>query len=165
VGAGRRGRGSAERSRRSNRGQATIAKGRGENQEGEESADTTEAPADIGLGGGGSSALNPIQTDVTTVKSAFLMIHTVWDGLLQIAIYSALLLRTLGPSMLYGLAFLLITIPVISVILRVLNRLNRHEARAKDARTKSTFESLANMKSLKLQGWERSFERRVADAR
>ena len=59
--------------------------------------------------------------------------------------------------MLYGIAVLLLTIPVNSVTLRVLHRLSTHENEAKDARTKRTSESIANMKLLKLQGWEQRF--------
>ena len=58
----------------------------------------------------------------------------------------------------YGLAVLLLTIPLNSVTLRILNRMSRYENEAKDARTKRTSESIANMKLLKLQAWEHSFE-------
>lgn len=58
----------------------------------------------------------------------------------------------------YGLAVLLLTIPLNSITLRILNRMSRYENEAKDARTKRTSESIANMKLLKLQAWEHSFE-------
>lgn len=72
--------------------------------------------------------------------------------------YTTLLYRLLGQSVLYGLAVLLLTIPLNSITLRVLNRMSRYENEAKDARTKRTSESIANMKLLKLQAWEGSFE-------
>lgn len=71
--------------------------------------------------------------------------------------YTALLFRYLGPSVLWGIAVMLITIPVNSVTLRILNRLSKFENEAKDARTKRTTESISNMKLLKLQGWEQQF--------
>ena len=59
--------------------------------------------------------------------------------------------------MLYGIAVLLLTIPINSIMLRVLHRLSKKENEAKDARTRRTSESITNMKLLKLQGWEQHF--------
>ena len=87
-----------------------------------------------------------------------LTVSLVISSEIQIAIYTTLLYRLLGPSVLYGLAVLLLTIPVNSITLRILNRMSRYENEAKDARTKRTSESIANMKLLKLQAWEHSFE-------
>jgi ABC-type multidrug transport system fused ATPase/permease subunit len=108
------------------------------------------------LGTGG--VLNLLQSDAGMIESAAMQLHTLWDGPLQIAIYSTLLFRYLGPPVLWGMAVLLLTIPVNSVALRILNRLARYENQARDARTKRTAESIRNMKLLKLQGWERRFE-------
>ena len=66
-------------------------------------------------------------------------------------IYSALLFRYLGPSVIYGMSVLLLMIPINSVTLRVLNRLSRYQNEAKDSRTGRTAESISNMKLLKLQ--------------
>lgn len=107
------------------------------------------------LGPGG--VLNLMQSDTGIIESAALQFHTTWDGPLQIAIYTTLLFRYLGPSVLWGIAVLILTIPINSVALRVLNRLAKYENEAKDARTKRTAESLSNMKLLKLQGWEQHF--------
>ena len=76
---------------------------------------------------------------------------------MQISIYTALLYKYLGPSVFFGIAVLLVTIPINSYTLRILNRLAKKENEAKDARTKRTSESIANMKLLKLQGWEQQF--------
>jgi ABC-type multidrug transport system fused ATPase/permease subunit len=65
--------------------------------------------------------------------------------------YTTLLFRCLGPPVLYGIGVLLLTIPVNSITIRLLNRLSKYENEAKDARTKRTSESIANMKLLKLQ--------------
>jgi len=107
----------------------------------------------MGIGG----VLNLMQSDGSIVESAALQIHTTWDGLLQLAIYTSLLYRFLGNSVFYGIAVLLATIPVNSITLRVLNRLAKLENEAKDARNKRTAESVANMKLLKLFGWEERF--------
>jgi ATP-binding cassette subfamily C (CFTR/MRP) protein 1 len=57
------------------------------------------------LGSGG--VLNLMQSDASIIESAAIQIHTTWDGLLQIAIYSTLLYKTLGRSIFWGIAVLL----------------------------------------------------------
>lgn len=73
--------------------------------------------------------------------------------------------KYLGPSVFYGIAVLLVAIPLNSFTLRILNRLSRLENEAKDARTKRTSESIANMKLLKLQGWEQQFADQIREHR
>jgi ABC-type multidrug transport system fused ATPase/permease subunit len=107
----------------------------------------------IGVGG----VLNLMQSDASIVESAAVQIHTTWDGILQLAMYTYLLYRFLGNSVFYGIGVLVATIPVNSIALRILNRLAKFENEAKDARNKRTAESLANMKLLKLFGWEDRF--------
>lgn len=107
------------------------------------------------LGAGG--VLNLMQSDASILESTAMQLHTIWDGPLQIAMYTTLLFRYLGSSVIYGLLVLLLVIPLNSITLRILNRLSKYENEAKDARTKRTSESIANMKLLKLQAWEESF--------
>ena len=57
----------------------------------------------------------------------------------------------MGPSVLWGIGVLLLTIPMNAITLRVLNRLRKQENLAKDARNKRTTECISNMKILKLQ--------------
>ena len=114
---------------------------------------TTTTTAPIGSGG----VLNLMQSDAGLLELAALQIHTTWDGVLQLAVYTSLLVRVLGPSALYGCAVLVATIPLNSWTLRLLNRLSRYENQAKDARTKRTTESIAHMKLLKLFGWQDNF--------
>lgn len=80
------------------------------------------------------------------------------DGLLQITIYSTLLYKYLGPSVIWGIAVLLATIPSNAVTLRILNKLSKLESEAKDERTRKTNEAITNMKLLKLFGWDNYFE-------
>ncbi|CAB9499450.1 Multiple drug resistance-associated protein-like transporter 1 [Seminavis robusta] len=109
--------------------------------------------AELGTGG----VLNLMQSDSSIIEGTVMQIHTLWDAPLQIAIYTTLLFRYLGPSVLFGIAVLVMTIPLNSFTLRILNRLAKYENEAKDARTKRTSESITNMKLLKLQGWEGHF--------
>ena len=106
-----------------------------------------------------------MQNDCGILESTALQVHTLWDGPLQIAIYTSLLFRYLGPSVVWGIVVLLMTIPVNSITLRWLQRLSKAENEARDARTKRTTESIAHMKLLKLQGWEGQFAKDIAHHR
>ena len=106
---------------------------------------------------GSGEVLNLMQSDATTLELLALQLHTLWDGLLQITIYTALLYKYLGSSVIWGVSVLLMTIPINAVTLRILNKLNRKEIEAKDARMRKTTESISNMQLLKLQGWEGIF--------
>jgi hypothetical protein len=57
------------------------------------------------LGSGG--VLNLMQSDASIIESAAMQLHTTWDGLLQIVIYTSLLFKYLGPSVFWGIAVLL----------------------------------------------------------
>ena len=63
--------------------------------------------------------------------------------------------------MLWGVGVLLCTIPVNSITLCLLSRLSKKENEARDSRIKRTTECISNMKLLKLQSWERYFERDI----
>lgn len=114
---------------------------------------------------GSGGALNLMQSDAAIIEGLTMQLHTLWDGLLQISIYIGLLYRYLGTPVLWGLSVLLATIPINAMILRILNRLNRRETEAKDARIKKTTESISNMQLLKLQSWEEIFARDIENFR
>jgi hypothetical protein len=107
------------------------------------------------LGDGG--ILNLMQSDTSIIESASMQVHTIWDGPLQIVMYTTLLFRYLGPSVLWGIGVLVMVIPINSLTLGVLSRLRQFENDAKDARTRRTTEAVSNMKLLKLQAWEQNF--------
>lgn len=130
---------------------------KGENEEGKKETNVPSMKA--------GSVLNLIQSDVSTIEMTMLQIHTVWDGLLQICIYSTLLYKFLGHSVFWGISVLLLTIPTNALFLRVLNRLSKSESEAKDTRTRKTSEAITNMKLLKLQAWDKHFEQDIHEAR
>ncbi len=102
-----------------------------------------------------------MQSDASTIENTAIQVHTLWDGPLQISIYTYLLFKCLGPSVAWGLAVLLSVIPANSVVLRISDRLSRLENEARSARTKRTNESITHMKLLKLQSWEKEFAKDI----
>ena len=134
--------------------------------DGKGSPESKKKAATSTASGGSGKVLNLVQTDTATIESLTMQLHTIWDGLLQIAIYTTLLYRYLGTSVLYGIAVLLTTIPVNSVVLRILNKLTKQENAAKDERFKRTTEAISNMKLLKLfGGWETVFSSHIEETR
>lgn len=116
---------------------------------------------ELGVGG----VLNLMQNDASTLEYLALQVHTSWDGPLQIVVYSSLLYRYLGPCVFWGIGVLLTAIPVNSITLRILARLNEKEIEAKDSRTKKTTEALTQMKLLKMQTWEKFFSNQITTDR
>ena len=102
-----------------------------------------------------------MQSDASQIESAVMQIHTLWDGPLQIMIYTSLLFQYLGPSVLYGLAVLLTVIPINTITLRILDKLSQRENESKKERTKRTSESISNFQLLKVQSWEDEFAKDI----
>jgi ATP-binding cassette subfamily C (CFTR/MRP) protein 1 len=69
-------------------------------------------------------------------------IHTVWDGLLQIVGYTALLLCFLGPSMFAGIAAMVVILPLNAHFLIALSKLKEENLKLTDRRVKLTNELL-----------------------
>lgn len=59
-----------------------------------------------------------MQLDTSRMEQVVGTIHVVWDGLLQVAGYTGLLLHFLGPSVLAGIAAMLVIIPLNAVFLK-----------------------------------------------
>lgn len=104
--------------------------------------------------GDAGSILNLMQSDVGFVESAALQLHTAWDAVLQIAMYTALLYKFLGKAVFYGVSVLLITIPLNAALLSHLTSLSLKETTARQARTQRTTESLRSIQLLKLLSWD-----------
>jgi len=128
---------------------------------GKDDTDSENQSTELGAGG----VINLMQSDTSIIELAAVQVHTSWDGILQLAIYSTLLYRLLGPPVLWGFGVLLLQIPLNVVGLRVLNRLSKKQNEAKDARTKRTTEAITNMKLLKLQAWDKIFEDKISKHR
>ena len=56
--------------------------------------------------------VNYMQLDTARMEYVAGSIHTLWDGLLQMTGYTALLLHFLGPSVLAGILGMLMIVPL-----------------------------------------------------
>ena len=92
-------------------------------------------------------------------------VQIIWSAPFQISLALYFLWDVLGPSALAGLAVMVFMVPINSVIIRYLRRLQVSNMKNKDNRIKLMNEILNGMKILKLYAWEDSFQEQVSSTR
>ncbi|KAJ2781309.1 hypothetical protein GGI15_003253 [Coemansia interrupta] len=91
--------------------------------------------------------------------------HNMWSAPLQIVLALFLLYRTIGWSMLAGVAVMLVSIPASTHLSRIMRKMNKLLMGHRDKRMKMMDEVLSGIKIIKLYAWESSFIRRISDVR
>ncbi|CAH0555480.1 unnamed protein product [Brassicogethes aeneus] len=92
-------------------------------------------------------------------------INMIWSAPLQICLSLYFLWYELGPSVLAGLAVMIVLIPVNGFIANKVKILQIKQMKNKDERVKLMNEILSGIKVLKLYAWEPSFENQVIKIR
>lgn len=92
-------------------------------------------------------------------------INMIWSAPLQIILALYFLWDVLGPSVLAGLAVMIILIPINGYIANRVKVLQIRQMKNKDERVKLMNEVLSGIKVLKLYAWEPSFEEQVLKIR
>ncbi|XP_059617024.1 multidrug resistance-associated protein 1 isoform X3 [Phlebotomus argentipes] len=109
--------------------------------------------------------VNLMAVDAQRFMDLTAYINMIWSAPLQIALALYFLWDILGPSVLAGLAVMIILIPVNSVIANKVKTLQIRQMKNKDERVKLMNEVLSGIKVLKLYAWEPSFEDQVLKIR
>ncbi|XP_053393099.1 multidrug resistance-associated protein 1-like isoform X5 [Mercenaria mercenaria] len=109
--------------------------------------------------------VNLMSVDAQRFNDMMTYINMIWSGPVQITISIYFLWVTLGPSILAGLAVMIILIPVNAVIANKVKQFQVQQMNLKDKRIKMMNEILNGIKVLKLYAWEASFEKKVLDIR
>ncbi|KAK9886055.1 hypothetical protein WA026_014838 [Henosepilachna vigintioctopunctata] len=104
---------------------------------------------------------------VDAQKFVDLMSYTnlIWSAPLQIILSLYFLWEILGPSVLAGLAVMIMLIPINSYLANKVKTFQIEQMKTKDERVKLMNEVLNGIKVLKLYAWEPSFEKQVLDIR
>ncbi|XP_071151886.1 multidrug resistance-associated protein 1-like, partial [Mytilus edulis] len=89
----------------------------------------------------------------------------LWSAPFQIVLATLLLWQQLGPSVLAGLAVMILLIPLNGAISVKQRNMQTALMRYKDARLKLMNEVLSGIKVLKLYAWEKSFQKKILDIR
>lgn len=92
-------------------------------------------------------------------------LNMIWSAPLQIILALYFLWDVLGPSVLAGLAVMIILIPINGYIANRVKVLQIKQMKNKDERVKLMNEVLSGIKVLKLYAWEPSFEEQVLKIR
>ncbi|KAK2169807.1 hypothetical protein NP493_1174g00004 [Ridgeia piscesae] len=109
--------------------------------------------------------VNLISVDAQKLQDSPLFLHLIWSAPLTIALCLYFLWQELGPSVLAGLLFMLLMIPVNGVIAQVTRKLQVSQMKFKDGRLKLMNELLNGIKVLKLYAWEDPFEKQILEMR
>ncbi|KAK7866924.1 hypothetical protein R5R35_001662 [Gryllus longicercus] len=109
--------------------------------------------------------VNLMSVDAQRFMDLTAYLSMLWSAPLQIALALYFLWDTLGPSVLAGLAVMIILIPVNGVVANRVKVLQIRQMKNKDERVKLMNEVLSGIKVLKLYAWEPSFEQQVLKIR
>ncbi|XP_021917145.1 multidrug resistance-associated protein 1 isoform X2 [Zootermopsis nevadensis] len=109
--------------------------------------------------------VNLMSVDAQRFVELTAYLNMIWSAPLQIALALYFLWDTLGPSVLAGLAVMIILIPVNAVIANRVKTLQIRQMKSKDERVKLMNEVLSGIKVLKLYAWEPSFEQQILKIR
>jgi len=109
--------------------------------------------------------VNLMSVDCQRISDMTPYINMLWSAPLQICIAVYMLYQLLGPSVLAGLAIMVVLIPVNGAIAVLIRRFQVKQMKEKDIRVKKMNEILQGIKILKLYAWEPSFKSEVEGIR
>lgn len=109
--------------------------------------------------------VNLMSVDAQRFMDVTAYINMIWSAPLQIILALYFLWKILGPSVLSGLAVMIILIPVNALLAGKVRNLQIKQMKNKDERVKLMNEVLSGIKVLKLYAWEPSFEEQILKIR
>ncbi|OWK62309.1 Canalicular multispecific organic anion transporter 1 [Lonchura striata] len=109
--------------------------------------------------------VNLMSADAQRFMDLANFIHQLWSSPLQIILSIVFLWGELGPSVLAGIATLVLLLPINAFLVAKAKTIQERNMKNKDERMKIMTEILNGIKILKLFAWEPSFEKRVNEIR
>ncbi|KFM06516.1 Canalicular multispecific organic anion transporter 1, partial [Aptenodytes forsteri] len=109
--------------------------------------------------------VNLMSADAQRFMDMANFIHQLWSSPLQIILSIIFLWGELGPSVLAGIAVMVLLIPINGFLVAKAKTIQVRNMKNKDERMKIMSEILNGIKILKLFAWEPSFEKRVNEIR
>ncbi|NXV20153.1 MRP3 protein, partial [Cepphus grylle] len=109
--------------------------------------------------------VNLMSVDAQRFMDLMTFLNMLWSAPLQIFLALYFLWQTLGPSVLAGVAVMVLLIPFNSAIAMKTRAFQMEQMRYKDSRIKLMNEILGGIKVLKLYAWEPSFSEKVLEIR
>ncbi|XP_010007785.1 PREDICTED: multidrug resistance-associated protein 1-like, partial [Nestor notabilis] len=109
--------------------------------------------------------VNLMSADAQQLMELTVNINLLWSAPFQIIMAVIFLWKELGPSVLAGVALLLLVIPINALIAAKVKRLKKSQMKYSDQRVKLLSEMLHGIKILKLYAWEPAYQRKVMSIR
>ncbi|XP_041116108.1 multidrug resistance-associated protein 1-like, partial [Polyodon spathula] len=109
--------------------------------------------------------VNLISADAQQLMDLAVNLNLLWSAPFQILLAVFFLWQDLGPSVLAGVAVLVLVIPLNAAVASRMKQLKKSQMKTKDRRVKLLNEILHGIKILKLYAWEPSFLQKVVDIR
>ncbi|PKU36984.1 canalicular multispecific organic anion transporter 1 [Limosa lapponica baueri] len=109
--------------------------------------------------------VNLMSADAQRFMDMSNFVHQLWSSPLQIILSIVFLWGELGPSVLAGIAVMVLLIPINGFLVAKAKTIQVKNMKNKDERMKMMSEILNGIKILKLFAWEPSFEKRVNEVR
>lgn len=109
--------------------------------------------------------VNLMSVDAQRFMDVTAYVNMIWSAPLQIGLALYFLWDILGPSVLSGLAVMIILMPVNALLAGKARNLQIKQMKNKDERVKLMNEVLSGIKVLKLYAWEPSFEQQILNIR
>eukprot|EP00559_Dactyliosolen_fragilissimus_P007142 CAMPEP_0184860246 /NCGR_PEP_ID=MMETSP0580-20130426/5172_1 /TAXON_ID=1118495 /ORGANISM="Dactyliosolen fragilissimus" /LENGTH=1483 /DNA_ID=CAMNT_0027357283 /DNA_START=38 /DNA_END=4489 /DNA_ORIENTATION=- len=109
--------------------------------------------------------VNLISIDAQRIQDLTTYLHAVWYSFLQIGFSTFFLWKQLGPSCLSGVAVIIIMVPFTKYVAAWMGTIQKNLMDKRDKRVELSNEVLENMKVIKLQAWEDSFQTNIRTLR
>ncbi|KFV77769.1 Multidrug resistance-associated protein 1, partial [Struthio camelus australis] len=109
--------------------------------------------------------VNLMSADAQQLMELTVNLNLLWSAPFQILMAVIFLWQELGPSVLAGVAVLLLVIPINALVAAKVKRLKKSQMKYSDQRVKLLSEMLHGIKILKLYAWEPSYQRKVMSIR
>ncbi|NXJ75097.1 MRP1 protein, partial [Trogon melanurus] len=109
--------------------------------------------------------VNLMSADAQQLMELTVNINLLWSAPFQVIMAVIFLCKELGPSVLAGVALLLLVIPINALVAAKMKKLKKSQMRYSDQRVKLLSEMLHGIKILKLYAWEPAYQRKVMSIR
>lgn len=109
--------------------------------------------------------VNLMSVDANRLPDFLMYAHILWSAVFQITIAFVSLFNLLGWSAFIGVAIMMISVPVNTMLATYLRRLSAVQMKVRDRRTGLMNEIILNIKSIKLFAWEEAFTKRLLGVR
>ncbi|WFC97545.1 hypothetical protein MYAM1_000259 [Malassezia yamatoensis] len=109
--------------------------------------------------------VNLMSVDANRLPDFVMYAHLLWSAVFQITIAFISLYNLLGWSAFVGVAIMVVSLPLNTVLATYLRRLSAEMMKVKDRRTQVMNEIILNIKSIKLFAWEQAFTERLLKIR